>query len=319
MRGRVRQVAIAGVAIAAAFGFGSVAPAGTKAHRTAALHEWICQVIDAAADTHRLPSPFLTRVLWQESRFRADVTSRASAAGVAQFMPGTAAERGLADPYDPASAIRQSARLLAELAARFGNLGLAAAAYNAGPARVWKWLHAQSGLPTETPLYVLAVTGRRAEEWRGSSGAASAGVEHGSCLEVTADLDRSPARLVSAHTPPARMAVWQIRLDEFLAKAVRPRQQRPGTAPVSNSNGLPRRFAIEYAPQARHVRCTNGSIALRRNRMRRLSSCYHGASGWSSHAGLRLEPFPLGQQKRHVPIWASKLGTARYRACEARL
>src|SRR5207302_9163326 len=84
---------------------GSVAPAGTKAQRAAALHEWICRVIDVAADTHRLPSPFLTRVLWQESRFRADVTSRAGAAGVAQFMPGTAAERGLADPYDPDSAI----------------------------------------------------------------------------------------------------------------------------------------------------------------------------------------------------------------------
>ena len=53
--------------------------------------------------------------------------------GVAQFMSGTASERGLADPFDPATAIPASAKLLAELARRFGNLGLSAAAYNAGP------------------------------------------------------------------------------------------------------------------------------------------------------------------------------------------
>ena len=42
--------------------------------------------------------------------------SPAGAQGVAQFMPGTAFERGLADPFDPAAAIPASAKLLAELA-----------------------------------------------------------------------------------------------------------------------------------------------------------------------------------------------------------
>ena len=49
-------------------------------------------------------------------------------------MPKTADERGLANPFDPEEAIPKSAELLADLKQRFGNLGLAAAAYNAGPA-----------------------------------------------------------------------------------------------------------------------------------------------------------------------------------------
>ena len=109
-------------------------------------------MVDGAAAANRLPAAFLTRILWQESRFRTDVISPAGAQGVAQFMPQTAAERGLADPYDPGPAIAQAARLLAELGGRFGNLGLAAAAYNAGPARVAKFLGAQSDLPEETRM-----------------------------------------------------------------------------------------------------------------------------------------------------------------------
>jgi soluble lytic murein transglycosylase-like protein len=58
--------------------------------------------------------------------------SRAGAQGVAQFMPATARWRCLADPFDSLEAIAQSAKLLRDLRREFGNLGLAAAAYNAG-------------------------------------------------------------------------------------------------------------------------------------------------------------------------------------------
>jgi len=155
---------------------------------------------------------------------------------VAQFMPGTAAERGLGDPYDPALAIDQAARFLAELAARFGSLGLAAAAYNAGPQRVVKWLQRSSELPTETQLYILAITGRQAEEWRAGPAGERAFIERGNCLEVTADLGHIGVPRRWTDSAPARMALWQVRLDKFLEKAVRLQQQRPGTVPVSNSN-----------------------------------------------------------------------------------
>jgi hypothetical protein len=48
---------------------------------------------------------------------------------------------------------------------RFGNLGLAAAAYNAGPRRVQDWLNGSGSMPQETRDYVVAITGRSVEEW----------------------------------------------------------------------------------------------------------------------------------------------------------
>jgi len=227
----LRLIAIVAAAIIVAFG----GIAAAQAKPTAPLRDLICRLVDAAAEANRLPASFLTRVLWQESGFRTDVTSPAGAEGVAQFMPGTAAERGLADPFEPGPAIEEAPRLLAELAGRFGNIGLAAAAYNAGAVRISRWLDAQSGLPTETQLYVLAVTGQRAEEWRGFLGSARTAGERETCLGVIAEL-APPAQLVSPRSAPARMAKWQVRLDELLARAVGLRQQRPGTVPVSRSN-----------------------------------------------------------------------------------
>lgn len=125
----------------------------------------VCALIEEAAAAHRLPVGFLTRLIWRESSFRSEAVSPKGAAGIAQFMPGTAARRRLADPFDPAAAIPASAAYLAELSATFGNLGLAAAAYNAGEKRVADWLAGSGGLPFETRDYVLAVTGRTADDW----------------------------------------------------------------------------------------------------------------------------------------------------------
>jgi hypothetical protein len=125
----------------------------------------VCQALATAAAANDLPSEFFTRLIWQESRFKADAVSRVGAQGVAQFMPGTARWRGLADPFDPIAAIAKSAELLRDLRQEFGNLGLAAAAYNAGPGRVHDWLAARRPLPGETRAYVRIVTGHSAEEW----------------------------------------------------------------------------------------------------------------------------------------------------------
>jgi hypothetical protein len=105
------------------------------------------------------------RLIWRESRFNPRAVSYKGAQGIAQFMPGTADERGLEDPFEPKSAIVHSASLLADLRAEFGNFGLAAAAYNAGAERVRGWL-AGGGLPGETRAYVQFVTGRDAEAWK---------------------------------------------------------------------------------------------------------------------------------------------------------
>jgi hypothetical protein len=223
-------------AVAVVLVVGVLTASAAAADTAVNLRRTICQMVDGAAEANRLPAAFLTRILWQESRFRTDVISPAGAQGVAQFMPQTAAERGLVDPYDPGPAIAQAARLLAELGARFGNLGLAAAAYNAGPARVAKFLSAQSDLPEETRLYVLAVTGRPVEDWAAPHAGLPAIIGAGQvpCLSVTADL----AGWAPAQATPTRraLAAWQVRLDTYLARSVAFRQQPPGTTPVSERN-----------------------------------------------------------------------------------
>ena len=130
-------------------------------------HHEICSSVTESAHSHNLPLPFFIRLLFQESGFKPDVVSRAGAQGIAQFMPETAATVGLNNPFDPIQAIAASARLLGDLVRRFGNLGLAAAAYNAGPRRIQDWLAKKGKLPEETQHYVKTITGRPAETWKG--------------------------------------------------------------------------------------------------------------------------------------------------------
>ncbi|HUI12474.1 MAG TPA: lytic transglycosylase domain-containing protein, partial [Xanthobacteraceae bacterium] len=69
------------------------------------------------------------------------------------------------EPFSPDEALPKSGEFLAELRREFGNLGLAAAAYNAGSQRVHDFLFGNQELPSETRNYVLAVTGRSIESW----------------------------------------------------------------------------------------------------------------------------------------------------------
>jgi hypothetical protein len=148
----------------------AVVPAPDGVAGGADLRESMCLMIEAAARAHDLPVEFFARVIWQESRFKSGAVgprtrSGESAQGIAQFMPKTAAERGLLDPFDPVQALPKSAEFLRELQDQFGNLGLAVAAYNAGPARVRAWLAGTRPLPAETRNYVTAITGISVDEW----------------------------------------------------------------------------------------------------------------------------------------------------------
>src|SRR5262249_26611390 len=140
-----------------------VAPAAPAA--TESVHEALCRLIETAARDHDVAADFLTNLIWRESSFRAGAVSPKGAQGIAQFMPPTAAARGPAEPFDPEQAVPHAARLIAELRNQFGNLGLAAAAYNAGPGRVAKWLAREASLPTETRNFVVRVTGSAVEDW----------------------------------------------------------------------------------------------------------------------------------------------------------
>jgi hypothetical protein len=127
----------------------------------------LCTELETQAIARALPADFFVRLIWKESRFNPKAVSPKGAEGIAQFMPGTAAERGLKDSFDPMLAIAASAAYLADLEAEFGNVGLAAAAYNAGPDRVRDWIAGRSNsLPRETIDYVQFITGRPVEDWR---------------------------------------------------------------------------------------------------------------------------------------------------------
>jgi hypothetical protein len=136
-------------AVADGFDLTPAQPIPIPPHR-AIPHTEVCEALASAALTNDVPAPFFIRLIWQESGFRQSIISPAGAIGVAQFMPETAAEHGLDDPFNPLQAVRASARLLRDLIKQFGNLGLAAAAYPAGPRRVQDWLDKRGKLPQET-------------------------------------------------------------------------------------------------------------------------------------------------------------------------
>jgi Transglycosylase SLT domain len=149
------------------------APAENSSERPAGAQpptaDDICRAVEENAAENGLPVEFFARVIWQESRFNARAVSRAGAQGIAQFMPRTADWHGLVDPFDPIESLRHSASYLRDLRNRFGNLGLAAAGYNAGPGRVSEWLAGHRTLPSETRNYVAIITGWTADEWASPS------------------------------------------------------------------------------------------------------------------------------------------------------
>ena len=149
----------------------------------------ICRTLAQSAVDNGLPEEFFTRLIWQESAFDPKAVSPKGAQGIAQFMPGTARERGLTNAFEPLQALRESASYLRELRTTFGgNLGLAAAAYNSGPATVEAWLAGRTNaLPFETQSYVRIITGFAAEAWRAKPApqmAASVAPAGERCVEI---------------------------------------------------------------------------------------------------------------------------------------
>jgi len=140
-------------------------PPAVSAIRKDHFPEDVCEAISREAKRRKIPEEFFARLIWRESLFDPNAVSPKGAEGIAQFMPATAKLRGLADPFVPNLALEASAHFLSDLRLAHGNLGLAAAAYNAGSGAVTAWLQGARDLPFETQDYVLFVTGHSAEEW----------------------------------------------------------------------------------------------------------------------------------------------------------
>jgi hypothetical protein len=184
----------------------------------AASQNSMCLMLESAARANDLPIDFFVRVIWQESRFQANAVGPATrngrAQGIAQFMPGTADERGLLDPFNPIQALPKAAEFLSELRGQFGNLGLAAAAYNAGPRRVRDWLAGSGPMPAETRNYVLAITGRSVDDWakQNDRDIAKSSMD---CVAMVALLKEQPNSYVAALEQRVRAAgghPWDVEL-----------------------------------------------------------------------------------------------------------
>lgn len=252
----------------------------------------LCEVAATAAETHGLPIPFFIRLIWQESRFDAHAVSPAGAQGVAQFMPQVAAELGLPDPFHPVDALFMSARFLRSLVERFGNLGLAAAAYNAGARRVLDWLENRGQLPKETRHYVHEITGAPPADWARKDPPAPLLTvpERTECAEIAAQrvptrsddsvgavasglmtLGRSFARLAAAagpRTPQKRTRVTLGRRSSRAAPAERAAERR-WTAKVLDHR---ERRAAGHAQRRDHVGgVRRGKLALSGQRIKRRS------------------------------------------------
>jgi hypothetical protein len=205
------------------------APADENAAAPAETTESICLLIESAAAANGLPVEFFARVIWRESRYNPNAVgpltrSGQRAEGIGQFMPGTAAERRLLDPFDPVEALPKSAEFLSELRGQFGNLGLAAAAYNAGPQRVRAWLAGRRALPRETRNYVWAVTGRSADDWAaaGSSKPDQRNPPAPPCKDLTVIVKRAPNTFVAElerRVSEGAASPWGVQLSAGFSRA----------------------------------------------------------------------------------------------------
>ncbi|MEW6202609.1 MAG: lytic transglycosylase domain-containing protein [bacterium] len=114
------------------------------------------ELIKSTADRYNLDTKLLHAVVKAESNYNPNAVSPKGAMGLMQLMPATAESLGVQNPFSPAENIDGGARFLKSLIDKYGgDLQLALAAYNAGPAAV----DAHSGIPPydETRTYITRV------------------------------------------------------------------------------------------------------------------------------------------------------------------
>jgi Soluble lytic murein transglycosylase and related regulatory proteins (some contain LysM/invasin domains) len=257
--------------------------------RTSELSQSLCPLIQSVAAQNELPVEFFARLIWQESRLRPDAVgpvtrSGKRAQGIAQFMPATAAERFLLDAFDPAQALPKSAEFLRELRAKFGNLGLAAAAYNAGPQRVQDWLSGKRTLPSETLAYVRSVTGHSAEEWkRPDARTWQVSIASDTPCVGTTKLAAKPAPAAPS-TPPAPRAAWAVQLIGDRLESTRFPDTRSSKRNIRRSSAAVSRSSCARPWAKRRSGIASASRRILATRPRR---CARGCARWAAVASSR--------------------------------
>lgn len=137
----------------------------TSARRSAAItpqrqealtQEGLNQVVSGAGERNQIDPDFIRSVIKAESGFHQNAVSRKGALGLMQLMPGTAADMGITNPFDPRSNVEGGTKYLRDLLVKYNfDVNKALAAYNAGPKRVDQY----HGIPPyyETQAYVSRI------------------------------------------------------------------------------------------------------------------------------------------------------------------
>lgn len=117
---------------------------------------WLWPIVEEESRSRGLDPLLIESMIRQESGFRSDAVSPVGAQGLMQLMPETAQLVGVTDAFDPKQNVAGGSQYMAWQVQDFGgDLSLALAAYNAGPAAVRRW----GGIPPygETNNYVRGV------------------------------------------------------------------------------------------------------------------------------------------------------------------
>lgn len=151
---RLRLVALA-LVLGSLFGCSQAGflPGGAHALARGELHA----LVTGAASAYGVKPKLVYAVIAAESNGDPAAISRAGAMGLMQLMPGTSAEYGVANAFDPHANVDAGVHYLSDLLQRYhGNVSYALAAYNAGPGTV----DADHGIPAiaETRAYVARIT-----------------------------------------------------------------------------------------------------------------------------------------------------------------
>ena len=260
----------------------------------------LCNALFSSAQDNDLPVPFFANLLWQESRLRVDDVSKKGAQGIAQFMPKTAVETGLANPFDPMQAIPASARFLQRLRLQFGNLGFVAAAYNAGAHRVIEWLERRASLPRETRDYVVRVTGLSVEAWKTTP------VDNSAVTFVP----RLPCRSLPAFANVEQEQMQQSELERakraLAADAETPNPGATYQAVMPAAPEQPHQSKHERAHEAHHLARETSKPAAKReakHELLRIARAGRGATHEAKHDTTRVarEGHASNHEAAHTP------------------
>ncbi|HKD82705.1 MAG TPA: lytic transglycosylase domain-containing protein [Candidatus Angelobacter sp.] len=114
------------------------------------------QLVREASSRNRLDPDFVSSVIKAESDFKVRAVSKKGAQGLMQLMPGTAAQLGVTDPFDPRANVEAGTAHLSALLDQYHDDPIKAlAAYNAGAHRVKQY----NGVPpyAETRAYICRI------------------------------------------------------------------------------------------------------------------------------------------------------------------